>query len=469
MKIFYEPRGAAFGDCMPMFWDGTYYLFHQRDPAFAAPLSVPLGWALETTEDFVTFQDRGEVIPGEGDDDPDRYIFAGSVFRSPSGVFQANYTGFNDLRSGTDVPSQVLMRASSEDLVSWRKEGRFELPPQHGYDPDDWRDPYVFWDPDRSRWMLILGTRHASPKIRRTGSTVWFSSSDAQEWTFEGDLYAPGLYTGHEMPDEFAIGDTWYLLTTEYSDKSKTVYVQGPTATGPWQRPSDDAFDGRAYYAARTASDGERRFLFGWVANKQTNRDAATFVWGGTLVVHEVVQRTDGSLGVLPPAEVVDAVMADAEPLDPVDLGVDRGRAVTTLATARSDSYGLETSIDVAPGTRRFTVLLGGDPELDDWYGYTVDLLEHRLTFDRVPNFRWNRYDNKGLERPLPADLGTKPIRLRLIVDETVAVLYVNDIALSARINEAPGSALGLEVEDGRIGVSDARLGTVLTPLSPTS
>ena len=31
MKLFYEPQGAYFGDCMPFYHDGKFYVFHQRD------------------------------------------------------------------------------------------------------------------------------------------------------------------------------------------------------------------------------------------------------------------------------------------------------------------------------------------------------------------------------------------------------------------------------------------------------
>ena len=84
----------------------------------------------------------------------------------------------------------------------------------------------------------------------------------------------------HEMPDLFRIGDFWYLLTTEYSDKSKTVYRVSKTLDGPWIAPLDDAFDGSAYYAARSCSDGNKRYLFGWVPTKENQNDLAEWQWG---------------------------------------------------------------------------------------------------------------------------------------------------------------------------------------------
>ena len=51
------------------------------------------------------------------------------------------------------------------------------------------------------------------------------------------------------------MGDWWYLLTTEYSENSKTIYRKSRSIYGPWQMPDDDAFDGRAYYAARSTAE----------------------------------------------------------------------------------------------------------------------------------------------------------------------------------------------------------------------
>lgn len=96
----------------------------------------------------------------------------------------------------------------------------------------------------------------------------------------------------HEMPDLFRRGDWWCLLTTEYSDRSKTVYRMSRSMCGPWSAPVHDAFDGRAYYAARTASDGAHRYLFGWVPTKAGGADLGAQQKGGTKIGVAVI---DGS------------------------------------------------------------------------------------------------------------------------------------------------------------------------------
>ena len=86
------------------------------------------------------------------------------------------------------------------------------------------------------------------------------------------------------MPDLFKMGDWWYLLTTEYSERSKTIYRMSRSLKGPWIAPADDAFDGRAYYAARSCSDGKHRYLFGWAATKTDNQDMNSWDWAGPFI-----------------------------------------------------------------------------------------------------------------------------------------------------------------------------------------
>ena len=215
------------------------------------------------------------------------------------GQYHIFYTGYNRDYPALGKPSQVLMHAYSDDLVTWHKtQDALTFTPQEGYDPDDWRDPWVIRDEENDQYLLVLGTRLQGPKTRQTGRTVKFTSKDLKNWKFEGDFWAPDLYTMHEMPDLFKIGDWWYHIVTEYSDRSKMVYRMSKSLEGPWIAPKDDAFDGRSYYAGRTFELNGQRILFGWVATKDQDDDDNNFIVAGTFMAHEVYQREDGTLGV---------------------------------------------------------------------------------------------------------------------------------------------------------------------------
>ncbi|WP_168207463.1 glycoside hydrolase family protein [Microlunatus elymi] len=280
--------------------------------------------------------------------------------------------------------------------------------PQPGYDPDNWRDPFVLRDEDNDRWVMILGARQRSDQRAVTGRTVWLTSTDLDHWDFRGDFWAPDLYTMHEMPDLFRMGDRWYLLTTEYSDRSKTGYRSSESLHGPWTAPIDDAFDGRAYYAARSASDGDHRYLFGWVPTKEHEDDLGAWQWGGTLVVHEVYQRPDRSLGVRIPETVRCALPRTTHLInEPVQLSSPDGRSGQQLADL-PDGGAFLINLRLRPESlRSFAIRLFTDPTGTDGYAFTFRPGEHKIDFDRVPNYPWYRYDNRGSERPFTVQPGT--------------------------------------------------------------
>jgi beta-fructofuranosidase len=454
-SIYYQPSGHWFGDCMPYAENGVFSLFHQRDTRKPGPFGEPFGWALARTTDFVTYEDLGEAVERGLDDAQDQFIFAGSAFKAGE-KYYAMYTGYNRDYPAQGKASQVLMIATSDDLVHWTKTDRKLVVPQPGYDPDDWRDPFVLWDEAIGAWRMILGARTVEGDRVLTGRTVSFTSVDLDEWAFDGDFYAPGLYSMHEMPDVFKMGDWWYLLTTEYSDKSKTVYAMSRSLSGPWIVPDDDAFDGRAYYAARSAADGDRRFLFGWVPTKEHEDEKLAWQWGGTLVVHEIEQRADGTLGVKPPHSVVDAFATEV-PIESVRLESADAVTEATLADGSGELFRFEGTVRVSPGTKSFSVRLFEDTGSGDGYEFRFDVADGQLVFDRRPNYPWYRYDNKGLDRPI--DLAANvDHRITLIVDDTIATLYVDGVALNARAYDRPGRSVVLSVVRGSIELSDASI-----------
>lgn len=459
VDLYYQHPNTWFGDCMPFAKDGVFYLFHQRDTRNPDPFGEPFGWALVTTTDFVDFVDHGEVILRGDDDAQDQFIFAGSIFEA-NGQYYAMYTGYNRDYPALGKPSQVLMLATSSDLIHWEKTGKSLVPPEVGYDPTDWRDPFVLWSDEQQQYIMILGSRTLGDKRLLTGRTVYFTSKDLDSWDFQGDFWAPGIYNMHEMPDLFKIGNYWYLLTTEYSDKSKTVYRMSTSLEGPWTAPTDDAFDGRAYYAARSAESNGRRYLFGWVPTKEGDSPLANWQWGGTLVVHEVFQRADGSLGVAP-AEAVEAAFSRTKPLvsSALTLSTVDSLAETILEPAAPALYKLTARVRFTQGTRSFSLRLGEDLATGDGYEFQFLIGEQRLVFDRRPNLPWHRYANKGLERPIQL-AANRDYQLTMIVDDDIATLYVDGVALNARTYRSAGQGIAIHVVDGTLDVLDATIST---------
>src|SRR5262249_40185268 len=147
-------------------------------------------------------------------------------------------------------------------------------------------------------------------------------------WEVRSPLWSPGLYNAHECPDLFKMGEWWYLIFSEFSEATVTRYRMARSSYGPWLRPTHDTLDGRAFYAAKTASDGWRRFLFGWNPTREGAHQQGAWQWGGNIVVHELLAADDGSLSVQVPTTLslafgtpvaVAAQAGDSDTLAPED------------------------------------------------------------------------------------------------------------------------------------------------------
>lgn len=450
-KLYYQYPDTWFGDCMPYGKGEKFYLFHQRDTRQPGPFGEPFGWDLVTTSDFVHYKDYGVVIPRGTDDEQDQFIFAGSVFEG-EGQYHTFYTGYNRDYSQLGKPSQVLMHAVSDDLVHWTKTNdKITFTPQEGYDPDDWRDPFVLRDEDRNQYMLILGARKKGPKTQQTGRTVKFVSKDLKKWKFEGDFWAPDLFTMHEMVDLFKIGDWWYHVVTEYSNRSKMIYRMSKDINGPWIAPKDDAFDGRAYYAGRTFELNGRRILFGWVATKENCDDKSNYEWAGTFVAHEIYQREDGTLGVKIPDTVWDSFT------NKINVQSFRINSPTKLTDQLildngGDLFSFEADISFTKGTKAFGIRLCGNRETGEAYQFIFNVNENRMMFEKNPNWPWFSYMNIGLERPI-ALYPDQIYNVKIILDDTIATIYVHGVALNVRMYQKPGDSICAFVDEGSIEI----------------
>jgi beta-fructofuranosidase len=106
--------------------------------------------------------------------------------------------------------------------------------------------------------------------------------------------------------------------------------------------------------------------------------------------------------------------------------------------------------VRIAAGTRAIAVRLAEDPATGDAYAFTLYPGEGRLVFDKVPNKPWFRYETRGQERPVRVDAG-RAYDVRIVVDDSIATIYFDDIALDARMYDQSGTGIAIEVIDGAV------------------
>ena len=457
MRIFYRPEDGVAADVIPFFWNGTYHLFYLKDYRDPQQHGEGTPWWHLVTRDFVRFDDCGEALPRGSIGTQDVWVFTGSVVER-RGIFHIFYTGHNGHLKHVGRPVQAVMHATSPDMRTWTKdrEMMFFAPP--GYEKDDWRDPFVFWNADASEYWMLLAARKTSGPGQRRGCVALAASKNLRDWEVRDPFWAPDEYYTHECPDVFRIGDWWYLVYSTFSERCVTHYRMSKSLSGPWLAPANDTFDGRAFYAAKTAGDGQRRFVFGWLPTREGEKDDGGWQWGGDIVAHEVLQRRDGTLAVRMPA-TVEARFARPLPLSPhavlgeweVKNDAARafafGRFSAALLGDMPNECMIDASVTFSQATYNCGLLLRADTELDkQCYQIRLEPANQRMVIDRL-----GRPGDQPflLERALPLS-PDRPVRLRVIADGTCLVVYADDeVALSCRMYDRRGTSWGVFVTEG--------------------
>ena len=254
------------------------------------------------------------------------------------------------------------------------------------------------------------------------------------------------------------MGEWWYLVYSTYLGNWATHYRMARSLKGPWLAPPDDLFDANAFYAAKTAGDAIKRYICGWLAYRENEKDDGKWMWGGNLLVHEIVQRPDGTLGVRMP-EAIGKLFTNEAKLAPKPI---LGNWQTGPASCATDSRGRYSAIHLGPmpnpclieatvtfreGTSGCGLMLRTDDVLE--HGYQLDLspARQRMTMDTWPRPLGGQPFTQ--ERPLVMAPG-EPVRLRLVAEDNVLVVYANDqVALSSRMYEHMEGDLALYVSEG--------------------
>jgi beta-fructofuranosidase len=459
MGIFYKPDDGWAADFIPFFHDGVFHLFYLKDYRDKERCGEGTPWFHISTRDFVEFTDHGEALPRGTVHDQDLYVFTGSVY-AHGGRFHIFYTGHNPHFRAAGRPEQAVMHAVSDDLIHWEKNPANPIlfADAERFEVHDWRDPFVFWNEERQEhWMLLAARARSGPQNRR-GITALCTSKDLNTWTIVEPFWTPGLYFTHECPDLFRMGDAWYSVYSTFSERMLTHYRTAPSLAGPWTAPTDDSFDGRAFYAAKTASDERRRYVFGWVPSRTGESDAGAWNWGGNLVVHEVVQQSNGALSVRVPSSVLQhfSRACTLSPQPRIGAWTHDENGFTASAP---DSFAwlhggelptnaclIEATLVIAEGTRSAGLVFRSDDALDRGYLLRLEPGRARMAFERFPR--------PGDEPPLierPADLACgRTVQLRILIEGSVLVAYLDDVlALSTRIYDHAAGGFGAFVAEG--------------------
>lgn len=465
LNIFYTPEkqypgmphGEMCGDFMPFFKNGTFYLFYLYKCCI---------YAVET-KDFVSFGKPYLVLRNGSPDDQDWHIGTGSVFEY-KGIFYFHYTGFCEANTGIEGKNQqVIMRAVSRDMKTWEKDSSFFFRPDTRYYGNlHWRDPHVFWNEELQKICMLITAEEKEGAYLRRGCTAVYTTEDMDSWEHYKTLYAPRTFITHECHDCFQMGNQWYLSFSNYSRWWETRYRIAEHFNGPWKVPSmDDMFDGREYYAAKSVTDGNKRYMVGWQSIREGCRDSGRHVWGGNLLVHELVKRKDGTLGVKLPETIEHSFDS------PLSLKPEIRQGTCDIQSGRfclesEDGFGwiqlaslpetcmFEVSLSWNEGTEAAGIMIHTDPDLNQWCQLRLEFHHGKIVMDR-----YNRMDgDQSYQDERPIVFRDNTVRIKLVISGNIMVAYVEDVALTTRCYEIETGDIGIFVEYGKIMCGEVSL-----------
>ena len=447
------PHGEMCGDLMPFYENGVYTFIYLYKYCI---------YAVET-KDFVHYDNFRIVLQNGTPQEQDWHAATGSVCKCKD-QYYFYYTGFCEGNRGKEGKyEQAILRAVSRDMISWEKDKEFMFcPDEEHFAGRHWRDPHVFWNKALGKYSMQVTACEKDGEENRSGCTAVYVSDDILNWEYYNTICSPGIYPTLECQDCFEINGKWYLTYSSYEKQWETKYKVADAFEGPWITPAwDDKFDGRDFYAAKTVFDGKHRYLVGWQSIRKDCKNDSPYVWGGNVVVHELVQRKNGELGVKMPDTIRQAFTSPLERNVVVKRGEwDTGKIISGKAAA---GFGLielspmknvcliKATLKWTKDTHAVGIMFHIDGEkMEQWCQLRLELSHNRIALEKSGKTEKDQFFDE--ERPIHFR-EDQYAEITVLTSNDIIVVYVDDVALCGRCyNYSVGNA-GVFVEYGEVQV----------------
>jgi beta-fructofuranosidase len=215
-----------------------------------------------------------------------------------------------------------------------------------------------------------------------------------------------------------------------------------------------------------------------WKFNPQMSQgnDYNTWDWGGSMIVHRLIQNPDGTLAVTVPETVEQAIsVARTVAIEPLngawELADGTARVDSPYAYASAllpripDECRLEAEVCFEGSPRQFGIALQVDEKFD--LGYYLCFEPYRSRVQFKTGLRMVEEGGKmfpyevEMERPIALKPGVD-YAVKIFVQDTILEVYINaEIALSARMFNYTGRRFGLFVSEGEAHFKNIKLFTI--------
>lgn len=454
-SMFYKPSHGWVGDPMPFYENGTFHVFYLQDTRPAPATFHP--WYKATTADFVSYADAGEMIPCGDDNSQEDALGTGSVFKY-NNIYYAFYTAHN----GNLDPKEFVYLATSSDLKTWTKQPEFAFRAPDGYDRNEFRDPFIL--KENNEFKMLISTRADIGNGDWKGVIAQFKSKDLLHW--EKDTNNPFFYIDMseymvECADVFTENGYQYIVYSGINSRL-VHYKFRKEGTSEWNTPANNALDGITFYAAKTASNGTSRYLFGWAPTRTGNNDYTDFSWGGSLVVHQLKQNSDGTLSVII-NDLIDQKLANNK-----ELKVSGGSSLINTSdsyTLKSQDYitfdrltgvtKIKANIKTTTATQ-FGFEFGASGNRREVYTLLFNTESNKIELNKVLRLEGTSEALTSVNLPVTTN---GEYDITILIENSVCALYINNqIAFTNRIYAMNQNAWGIVSNDGDVTFSNIKV-----------
>ncbi|MDE7158641.1 MAG: hypothetical protein K2N74_03615 [Clostridiales bacterium] len=437
-----DSNGQAYvGDTMPYYENGKYYVYYLKDGGDSYNHSIYLA----TTSDFVTWEEtQTSILESDHSIAQDSMIGTGAVVKVGAKYyfFYTGHTISKDPQYG-----ETIMVAEGTSLTAFTKKAGWQIVPDSSLgQTQDFRDPQAYYDA-------------ASDTITLTITASQAGVARVVKYTLKGDLtggqYGGVIFTNPvsetvncynlECSDTFKIGDKWYMT---FSAQDDTMwYTVSDTQYGPYTA-TPKRLDGKIFYAAKHASDGENTYLIGWARRAETPSSTQDVkAWAGNMIAQKVVSDGKGGICLAP----VDSYLQNT---------VGRKLLCKSTVDVKSGDYTAAfTCQERYYVTGEFTYSGTGDFGLAFDYNGRKDKYK-LVTFSpakKTLSLTFNLGDTEITEVPVSLE-ANKSHTFTYMQEGSVGVMYLDgQIALTVRIYGVSGKAVMLYAENNSVTFSNLK------------
>ena len=198
---------------------------------------------------------------------------------------------------------------------------------------------------------------------------------------------------------------------------------------GPWDKDEIDTFDGDGFYAAMTCEYQGKRYLIGFLDRKKREKDNLKYTWAGSVLIYELRQLPDGTLGVCMPEQYNDYFKNELLKVASEDSSLDLGKVPQTC----------HLSYDLTMEDEGKADLVFSNQDSGEEYKISLDTEDDNISFNAFPNNQAMKF------------VAGQKYHIDIVVEKDIVVIYADGTkALSNRIYSAVGADWKLQFESAK-------------------